>query len=60
MFDKKFFGGFVLCGSFTFLRHLTYVGLRTGAIDLPLIGFWGLGVFQIQEIFDSLILNIYH
>ena len=44
VFDKKFFGGFVLCGSFTFLRHLTYVGLRTGAIDLPLIGFGGLSV----------------
>ena len=34
---------------------LTYVGLRTGAIDLPLTGFGVLGVIQFQEIFDGLI-----
>ena len=54
VFDKKFFGGFVLCRSFTFLRHLKYVGLRTGAIDLPLTGFGVLGVIQFQEIFEWL------
>ena len=36
------------------LTHLTYVGLRTGAIDVPFFGFGVLGVFQFQEIFDWL------